>query len=72
MIDRRRVCRPRPLRRQYVLTGLDPYAASDSVRNMAGYDEAPPALRRRIANNPHPMVFARTPDGKIILVEMRG
>ena len=71
MINRRRVRRPRPLRRQYVLTGLDHCAASDSMLNMAGYDDAPPALRRRIAANPYPMLFARTPDGNIILVEIR-
>jgi hypothetical protein len=63
--------RRRPLRDEVVLTGLDPYPAIDSVRNMMGYDHCPPPVRQRIANNPHPMVFIQDPWGQTILVEIR-
>jgi hypothetical protein len=70
VIHRRRR-RPAGLRKQYVLTGLDAAPAPDSVRNMAGYDHCPPALRHKIAYHPRPMVFAKTPDGRVILAEFR-
>jgi hypothetical protein len=56
--------------RDVMLTGLDPYPAPDSVRNMMGYDQCPPLVRQRIANNPHPMVFIQDPFGQTILVEI--
>jgi hypothetical protein len=68
---RRRRRARRALRDDIVLTGLDSYPAPDSLRNMAGYDQCPPALRQKIANNPHPMIFAETITGQPILVEIR-
>jgi hypothetical protein len=67
--------RRRRLRPQHddevVLSGLDPYPAPDSVRNMMGYDQCPPAVRQRIANHPHAMVFATDQFGRTVLIEIR-
>jgi hypothetical protein len=62
---------PAGLCKEYVLTGLDQRPDPDSVRNMAGYDQCPPNLRRRIAYNPRPMIFVQTPTGQTILAEFR-
>lgn len=63
--------RRRPLRKEYVLTGLDRHPDPGSVRNMAGYDQCPPKLRQRIACHPRPMIFVKTPEGQTVLAEFR-
>jgi hypothetical protein len=60
-----------PLHDEVVLSGLDSFPAPDSVRNMMGYDQCPPAVRQRIANHPHAMVFATDQFGRTVLIEIR-
>jgi hypothetical protein len=56
---RLRRTKPLRLRKEYVLSGLDAAPAPASVRNMAGYDQCPPAMRSFIANYLRPMVFPK-------------
>lgn len=65
MILRRRA---RPLRQEYVLTGLDRYPDGQAVENMGPYDDLPPASRQFIANHHRPIVFGRTPDGAVAMI----
>jgi hypothetical protein len=59
--------RRRPLRKE--LTGLADAPDPTAVHNIAGYDQCPPHLRNRIAYHPRPMVFVKTPDGRVLLAE---